>query len=245
MRSQLLRRCRRGFTLVEMLVVIVIIAVLIALIVPIVSSAQRSAKTTASMSNLRQIHTIFMTHLSENNNFFPSATGGTRDDPTPGRFWRRTIWESAHGEFNDATVEQEMQSSGYDDVMWCPLMVGKHGKSQHPGGRGSYAINFFFIDGGWRTGDEFRHLNRQDLKGSVEPLIMTGTVLETNPEFGTWEAVQSSLYPYNTAWMNLNYAYGASGKNALGLFIDGHIEAIPRDKGVDLHPLLSDPTNFE
>ena len=60
------RRCRRGaftprgcsaFTLIELLVVIAILAILAALIFPVFARAREAARTTACMSNLRQVGT--------------------------------------------------------------------------------------------------------------------------------------------------------------------------------------------
>jgi prepilin-type N-terminal cleavage/methylation domain-containing protein len=237
-------RASAAFTLTELLVVVAIIAILAALAIPVVGRSQATALTTASTQNLRQIHALFIGYLTDNNNVFPSALGSTPDNPSGRYHWRRLIWERAHGAF-EGDVATQMQGSDYAKVMWCPLMVRRYGQEQHPWGRGSYAINFYFIDANWRSGDPLRVLNREDLKGKVEPLIMAGTLLSRSPKFGTWEAIQSSRYPYDTAWMNLSYEYGAGRDRALGLFLDGHAEAIPRDRGTQLDPLLRNNQNFE
>lgn len=49
------RRCRKGFTLIEMLVVIAIIAVLVAIVIPTVTSATTKAKAATDAANLRSI----------------------------------------------------------------------------------------------------------------------------------------------------------------------------------------------
>lgn len=233
-----------GFTLIELLVVVAIIAVLAAILVPVAGRMRNAALTTASTSNLRQIHALFTSYLGENNNVFPTALGSTAEDPAARYHWRRVIWEKTHGPFT-GSVTAAMANSDYAKIMWCPLMMKKYGAEQHPWGRGSYAINFFFIDPTWRAGDPIRVLNREELKGRKEPLIMTGTVLKNSPKFGTWEAIQSAKFPYDTDWMNLNYAYGTSQNQALGLFLDGHVETISKERGAELDPLLRDNTNFE
>ena len=50
----------RGFTLVELLVVVAIIALLIGLLLPALSKAQRSAKTLQDSANISQIHKGFI-----------------------------------------------------------------------------------------------------------------------------------------------------------------------------------------
>jgi prepilin-type N-terminal cleavage/methylation domain-containing protein/prepilin-type processing-associated H-X9-DG protein len=49
------RRSSKGFTLIELLVVIAIIAILAAILFPVFAQARKSARTTSSLSNLKQI----------------------------------------------------------------------------------------------------------------------------------------------------------------------------------------------
>lgn len=48
-------RNKKGFTLIEMLVVIAIIAVLVAIIIPVVTTATKKAKASADAANLRAV----------------------------------------------------------------------------------------------------------------------------------------------------------------------------------------------
>jgi len=61
----------RGFTLVELLVVIGTIALLISLLFPAFSAARRSAARTACQSNMRQLVNAFLMYVNENRGTFP------------------------------------------------------------------------------------------------------------------------------------------------------------------------------
>lgn len=61
-----MKRQRRAFTLIELLVVMGLISVLMSLLLPVVGKARAAARSTACLSNIRQIGTTFQLYVAEN-----------------------------------------------------------------------------------------------------------------------------------------------------------------------------------
>src|SRR5688572_271338 len=70
---------KRGFTLIEILVVIAIIAILAAIIFPVFAASREKARSTACLSNLRQLGNGYMLYVQDHDELFPlNAQAPTR-----------------------------------------------------------------------------------------------------------------------------------------------------------------------
>ena len=113
----------KGFTLLELLVVVAVIGLLVAITMPVVGGAIKRARSAACVSNLKQLHTAVMTMCQDGHNIPDSSSclyesqvkdegGGTiidesglrtgwvdwhNDDPTAGDIDHRTYWWGTNG----------------------------------------------------------------------------------------------------------------------------------------------------
>jgi prepilin-type N-terminal cleavage/methylation domain-containing protein/prepilin-type processing-associated H-X9-DG protein len=64
-------RSQRGFTMIELLVVVAVIVILVAILFPVFEQAQESARRASCQSNLKQMGTAFKMYLSDYDGYFP------------------------------------------------------------------------------------------------------------------------------------------------------------------------------
>lgn len=88
---------RNAFTLIELLVVIAIIAILAAILFPVFAQAKSAAKTTATLSNLKQLGTSVHMYAGDNDDMTPGAfmCGNGSTDFFCGSAW----WSGASDQF--------------------------------------------------------------------------------------------------------------------------------------------------
>jgi prepilin-type N-terminal cleavage/methylation domain-containing protein len=82
----------KGFTLVELLVVIGIIAVLISILLPALNKAREQARRTQCLSNLKQVHALFMMYANQNRDQVPIGCSGNEMQ------YNYIIWRTVTGQ---------------------------------------------------------------------------------------------------------------------------------------------------
>jgi prepilin-type N-terminal cleavage/methylation domain-containing protein/prepilin-type processing-associated H-X9-DG protein len=87
MGNEKVKTTAKGFTLVELLIVIGIIAILLSVLLPVVSRARETAATVKCASNLRAIGAGFAAYLNEYDDVFPPSNyyRGLGTDPVTGQ----------------------------------------------------------------------------------------------------------------------------------------------------------------
>src|SRR5437773_4944034 len=129
---------RRGFTLVELLVVIGIIAVLVGILLPALNKARRAAATVQCSSNMRQVCTSLLMYMNANKGKFPpgNVRPGLSGCIYPdGFYWPTELvrgkYINAPNLFDGANGRKTFAAS---NVFRCPEAIDENFK----GGAGDY-----------------------------------------------------------------------------------------------------------
>ncbi|MFC1781854.1 type II secretion system protein [Planctomycetota bacterium] len=104
----MIRNRAKGFTLVELLVVISVIAILMAVLMPALSRAREAGKRAVCLSNLKQLQLAWDLYADDNGGKICGAGGG--DENRPGEVgWIERIWAT---DWNNDQLPEEEQIAG-------------------------------------------------------------------------------------------------------------------------------------
>ena len=220
----------RGFTLVELLVVIGIIAILVGILLPTLASARQSAKNVECLSNLRQIGMACVMYMQFNKGICPPVRVESTADAgwTPGGFWANFL------------VEQNYVKTGKglnSNVFMCPNALDELEMNFWitPPSRTANCGYFQFDGTGARTGD-----NSKNLKVSYAVNATWGGGNPNTPDVwwnqpgqsqwnpGPYARLYTELYPFVYYWTSDPYKVAApkvssvkGGGSTIPLVFDG------------------------
>jgi prepilin-type N-terminal cleavage/methylation domain-containing protein len=100
------RVCRRGFTLVELLLVMVIIAILSAILLPALSKARARAEAIACLNNTRQLIVAWQLYANDHDSLLPYNLGMNATSFRTNLNWVNNVmtWDTAQDNTNLATI---------------------------------------------------------------------------------------------------------------------------------------------
>ena len=164
-RPPLSYKTSRGFTLMEILVVVAIILVLAAIALPVVSSVKMRANKANAMSNMRQLGAGFLTYASQNDGTLPSEDSKGTD-----------TWSNA--------AKPENQKAWYNCV---PQLLGSKGVGDFANNPRDYytKANLLFLPGATYPDNEKRlvaplfaiavntKIHRKDDEGKKNPVKLS------------------------------------------------------------------------
>jgi prepilin-type N-terminal cleavage/methylation domain-containing protein len=204
---------RRGFTLVEVLVVIGIIALLAAILFPVFARAKNAAKSSACLSNLHQIGQAMLLYMGDNDDFFPQAVDAS--DKVHPEQW------AAFPEFQAQIPNMPMMQDALQpyckskEIFHCPLDNGSQVLDDH------FPLLFQALESQYKTfGSSYLYRTEITFKKSSQTSLTSpadlnvlfdgaghwhgsSSAVEQNDDFGSF-ARKAQGYRYNTLFGDMH-----------------------------------------
>ena len=262
------RPSSRGFTLVELLVVIGIIALLISILLPALNRARQQAQLVKCASNLRQIGIACQLYAQNNKGFMPAPfimltgvtapDGSTYGSASPGDSWMHAALmgrvQTPSGQVKIGSDYLQVAGDNPSLVrlsgLVCPTGVNARGDAG-AGMRGTYGLNAWLPPVTAGGPNLYKHTKLAELKPPTQFVVAGDAQVSAAGDFD-WmlngrQTTGAGIYPYNGTLAPVmtprrRFANTFHMKGANYLFADGHVGYA---KAVDGHLRNSKPDGWE
>jgi prepilin-type N-terminal cleavage/methylation domain-containing protein/prepilin-type processing-associated H-X9-DG protein len=199
---------KRGFTLVELLVVMGIIGLLAAVLLSSFSSTLTSAKAVVSMNNLRQLAEANITYAADHDGYYCPAS----NDNSLSILWCGTLVGSSY-DLSQGYLSPYLGQS--KQVKTCPLLASIQLDPSHDESTGGYGYNDTYIGGSNGT--------FQPIKAASVPRPAM-TVMFTTTGWAWATGIQEYPFCKPPLWTPSTIHFRDRG-HALVAWCDGHVTA--------------------
>jgi prepilin-type processing-associated H-X9-DG protein len=198
----------RGFSVIELLIVISLIVLLTAISVPSLQNSRRQAKTNLCGSNVRQLILGLITYETENETF-PYAFDNTLTESPPGGYPGYAQYDRKGWWWFNYITDYSMKTTNREGLVWCPSRQMGNSSLKDNVLSGNYGVNQSICKSstGRKSQEEFigTPLRTADIPNSSQTLLLVDAGYSM---INWWHATDSPPFPLGSTIEDTAYIPG-------------------------------------